>query len=189
MAYVRHFTLVLLFAFSIGCSDDSGPGQDVGLKDQGTADQGTGDTQIKIDQALAADQNQGELGADSAPVLDSKVPDSKTATDGSKLWPCTQPGKPCNAHDPCAINPLCGKDKLCHPSSYQNCSDGLSCTVDQCLGLGLCSNKPKLGACVLPVKSGSTTVIKCFIKGDKQPTNPCYICDPNKSQNTWTKIC
>lgn len=205
MAHVRYFIRVLLFVFSIGCSDDTGQGQDVGSKDQRTVDQGTGDaptqdksagdsvwwcdTKIKIDQALTADQNQGELGADSAPVSDSKVPDSKTAADGSKLWPCTHPGKPCNAHDPCAINPICGNDKLCHPSSYQNCSDGLSCTVDQCVGLGLCSNTPKSGTCALPVKSGSTTVLKCFIKGDKQPTNPCFICDPSKSQNTWTKIC
>ncbi len=81
--------------------------------------------------------------------------------DGYKLWDCPTVGKACNAHDPCAINPVCkavnGK-KVCVPESLQDCSDGLACTTDTCAGLGVCKNTPKSGWCSLPVKvSGNKT--------------------------------
>jgi hypothetical protein len=72
--------------------------------------------------------------------------------DSGGLYRCSEPGKPCNAHDPCAINPTCGKDFLCRPTSRQDCSDNLSCTVDTCLGQGRCSNTPKAGTCKLSVR-------------------------------------
>ena len=53
---------------------------------------------------------QDPVGGDSASVTpDSKVSPSDTNNglpDGYKLWSCVTPGKACNAHDPCAVNPV-----------------------------------------------------------------------------------
>ena len=104
--------------------------------------------------AVVACSDDDSPGTDSAPPpTDSSTTDS---TDMGKLWECTEPGKACNAHNACAINPVCGQDKLCRPASMQNCSDKLSCTVDTCKGLGLCENKPETGSCALPVSTGGT---------------------------------
>jgi len=86
-------------------------------------------------------------------VTDSKVTpaDKSGLPDGYKLWPCKTPGTECNAHDPCAINAVCGVDKLCRPQKLQNCDDGLKCTVDTCAGLGVCKNTPIKGTCALAV--------------------------------------
>ena len=75
--------------------------------------------------------------------------------DGYVLWDCAELGKSCNAHDPCAIDPVCkmvGGVKKCVPGSLQDCSDGLACTTDTCAGLGVCKNEPQSGWCALPVK-------------------------------------
>ena len=124
---------------------------------------------------------------DGPKVLDSGVPD------GYVLWPCELVGQACNAHDPCAINPICGADKLCRPSKLQKCDDGLSCTDDICKGMGLCENTPKEGSCALPVKVGgaadggvSKTELRCFVKGDKKTDDPCLICDPETDGSKWT---
>jgi hypothetical protein len=134
------------------------------------------------------------------------TPDGKAPTDGpvsqresglpdgyGPLWPCSTPGQACNAHDPCAIDPVCGQDKLCHPTSLQNCKDDLPCTQDICKGLGLCENTPVAGKCALSVQSGGagdagggTTELKCFDKGDKDPNDPCRLCDPDTSATKWT---
>ena len=134
--------------------------------------------------------------------LDAKVvPDqiSSNLPDGyGPLYDCTKVGKACNAHDPCAINPICGPDKKCRPSFLQDCSDSLDCTVDTCLGQGLCSNEPKTGTCALPVKTGGSsdsgaaadagsgpdatpfvTVMKCFKKDERNPSDTCMICKPS----------
>ena len=132
--------------------------------------------------------------------LDAAVPDQTASNlpDGyGPLYGCTKVGQACNAHDPCAINPICGPDKKCRPSFLQDCSDSLACTVDKCLGQGLCSNDPKAGFCALPVKTGGSsdagggadagaspdaalfsTVIKCFKKDERNPNDQCQICKP-----------
>jgi len=71
---------------------------------------------------------------------------------GVALYKCSNPGKPCNAHNPCAIDPICGQDGWCRPTSVQSCDDGLACTVDTCKGQGLCSNIVKAGSCKLAVR-------------------------------------
>ena len=112
--------------------------------------------------------------------------------DGYTLWPCEQPGKQCNAHDPCAIQPICGADKQCRPAGRQDCSDGLPCTVDTCMGMGLCSNEPVEGRCALAVQVGAsdagagTTVIRCFAEDEQHPDDPCLKCDPQTSGTKWT---
>jgi hypothetical protein len=113
------------------------------------------------------------------------------ATDGgptsdSSLWPCQEPGRACNAHDPCAINPVCGNDHLCHPSMMQNCDDELDCTDDSCGGPGQCINKPKEGFCAVFVKEGTTSTTKCYLAEDPHPTDPCQKCDPSVSQTKWS---
>jgi hypothetical protein len=78
--------------------------------------------------------------------------------DGYSYWECQEEGKSCNAHDPCAIDPICKKSDdgklICVPSSLQTCDDGLDCTQDVCKGMGLCESIPKTGMCALPVKIG-----------------------------------
>jgi Beta-propeller repeat len=109
------------------------------------------------------------------------------------LWPCNVAGKACNAHDPCAINPVCGADKLCRPDSLQICNDGLDCTADTCLGMGQCKFEPTAGNCALPVHSAAatdggvgTTEIKCFKKDEKKPDDPCQLCDPDNEKKKWS---
>jgi len=103
--------------------------------------------------------------------------------DGFVLYSCDTPGQACNAHNSCAIDPICGKDLKCRPSSLQNCDDGLECTRDTCKGMGLCENTPIEGWCMLPVKSGGgdagppKTDLKCFKNGDRNPTDPCLVCN------------
>ena len=129
------------------------------------------------------------------------VPDRSMFPDGYRLYSCKTPGQSCNAHDPCAINPICGSDNKCRPQSLMNCKDDLECTVDTCAGLGICSNKPKAGTCKLGVRIGgppqdggadggadagapsvdwgvAKTVWRCFKKGDKHPNDPCLVCQP-----------
>ncbi|MCA9664935.1 MAG: SBBP repeat-containing protein [Myxococcales bacterium] len=104
------------------------------------------------------------------------------------LRACDSPGQSCAAHTTCAIDPVCGQDKLCHPSGYQNCDDGLACTTDTCLGKGACDHKPADGTCALPVKTPSGTVIQCFKEGDRNPdpTRGCLVCDPSRDPSSWS---
>ena len=112
--------------------------------------------------------------------------DTKPTADSGPmtLWPCSEPGKSCNAHDVCAINPVCGQDGLCHPEGRQNCDDGLECTADTCGAAGQCVNTPKEGTCALPDPGGSGD-IRCFADGAKHPTDPCKSCDSKTSPTKW----
>lgn len=112
-----------------------------------------------------SDDNGGPTPSDSGPSSDST------------LWPCTEVDKACNAHDPCAIGAVCGKDHLCHPSFRQDCDDSLDCTTDTCGGPGLCVNTPKDGWCALPTKTGGVTETKCYQNGEANPSDPCEACD------------
>ena len=111
-------------------------------------------------------------------------------------WACKHVGMACNAHDPCAVNAVCGADKKCWPQFLQDCSDGQDCTVDSCLGQGLCSNEPKAGWCVLGFTSTSgdggadggidtgttpSSTFKCVAKGTVNPSDPCLACNPTES--------
>ena len=105
-----------------------------------------------------------------------------------KLWPCTTPGQQCDPHNPCASLSVCGPDKRCHPLKIYSCDDKLSCTVDTCLGLGSCSNKPISGHCALSVKAGSSYKLQCVNSGTKRPSDPCMACDPSQSASKWSPI-
>jgi hypothetical protein len=132
--------------------------------------------------------------------VDQNLVDTIQLPDGYKLWPCEEPGQPCNAHDECAIDPICGEDKQCYPSKFQKCNDGLDCTVDICKGMGLCEFQPKEGACALTVwipestgdagsdagSSGGKTEVRCFTKDEKHPDDGCLFCDPEQDQNSWS---
>ncbi len=124
--------------------------------------------------------------------------------DGYVPYACTNPGQSCNAHDPCAINPVCSKDGKCIPQTLMNCDDGLACTLDTCAGAGMCDNRPKTGTCALPVrvaanqtckdlkldggwKAGSTpdggaakTIMCCFSENDRNPNDGCLACVPKQ---------
>ena len=148
----------LLALTLVGCSDDSSEKKDGGKADGSVSDGTTG------------------------------LPDGY-----GPLWPCEVPGQACNAHDPCAINATCGEDKLCRPAALQSCDDGLECTDDVCQGMGLCANQPKAGFCALPVQIGAatdggvgTTEVRCFKKDDKDPSDTCQLCDPDKDPTKWS---
>ncbi len=110
----------------------------------------------------------------------------------AKLWPCKNPGKTCSPHNACAINPICGKDGICYPERYQDCSDKLDCTTDRCTGLGMCDNNTiTAGWCALmvPDPKGGDSVRKCVKPGMKEsvhPKDPCKSCDPKTSQTQWS---
>jgi hypothetical protein len=144
---------------------------------------------------------------DSSPVTTDgagPTPDISTVDYGMKLWPCATPGLTCNAHNECAINPICGADKLCRPTKVQNCNDGLTCTTDTCKGLGLCDHVPVTGTCLLPATTGGSsssdggaadggvdaapgkTELRCFSDKEQNPADPCQICDATLSPKTWT---
>jgi hypothetical protein len=126
--------------------------------------------------------------------------DNGTGTDGSVKdsggegtaykdlggWPCDEIGKECNAHDSCALDPICRKSAasptggVCIAENFQNCDDGLECTEDTCAGLGICENKPKEGFCALRVRENNQTIIKCYAKDETKPDDQCQVCDPEK---------
>ncbi len=79
---------------------------------------------------------------------------------GIPLYKCTNPGKACNAHNPCAVSPICSEDGWCRPTSVQNCDDGLACTKDICLGAGQCKYEVYSNMCKLAVRVPKGTTCK-----------------------------
>jgi len=168
-----------VLALTLSCSDDDFfSGADKGAY-----------TDLAGDAAGTADMNNG-------------LPDGY-----GPLYSCKNPGKACNAHDNCAINPICGPDNKCYPESVMNCNDQLACTTDTCAGLGVCNNVPKKGTCKLAVRvpKGATcakvtgdagvkldagavadggtapakeTIFCCFKEGDRNPADACQKCSP-----------
>ena len=126
---------------------------------------------------------------------DAKLDGATVTTDGKpnglpanyKPYGCKVPGKSCNAHDACAFNPVCGADLKCWPEYLMNCDDGLSCTDDKCMGLGLCKNTPQAGFCKVMYKTGvddggvPITEPKCVAVGTRKPDDPCMGCSPTTS--------
>jgi hypothetical protein len=136
---------------------------------------------VLLSLALAA------TGALSCSDDNNRPKDSGPPPTDSQLYACTEPGKSCNAHDPCAINPICGADQRCHPERIQDCSDGLDCTIDSCIGPGQCKNEPKDGTCALTVKDKDGSVqVQCFVDKDINPGNPCQGCNPKESKSKWS---
>lgn len=128
--------------------------------------------------AACSDDDKTEPVADTGP--------NDTVTDTTQLWPCSTPGAACNAHDSCAVNPVCGQDLLCHPVAIQKCDDGLDCTENICAGQGLCDFKPIEGMCALKVREEGKYVVKCFKEGDRKPDDECYECKPDKDSLEWS---
>ncbi|MCC6751329.1 MAG: choice-of-anchor J domain-containing protein [Deltaproteobacteria bacterium] len=119
-------------------------------------------------------------GAPSGPTSDAAP-----AADGA-LFRCETPGRACNAHDPCAIDPVCGPDHLCRATRFQLCDDGLDCTENLCEGSGACRFAPKPGFCALPIRQpGKTTELRCFKAEERSPLDPCQSCDPTGDPTAW----
>jgi hypothetical protein len=120
---------------------------------------------------------------------DSSSPADAAVGSDSTLWPCKEPGIFCNAHDECAIDPVCGKDGLCHPTKLQDCDDGLSCTADRCGAMGECFHDPQDGMCALLVKDpqGGLSEMKCFSANEDSPDDPCKVCDPTQENSQWSR--
>jgi len=119
----------------------------------------------------------GLLGCSGNSSTDAAVTGELGLPDGvGTLWPCTNPGGDCEAHNSCVTSAVCGSDRLCHPAKMQNCDDGLSCTQDLCKGSGVCVNLPRAGTCALPVKTATGTEVRCFANDERNPSNPCQMC-------------
>jgi hypothetical protein len=127
--------------------------------------------------------------------------------------PCSTPGQPCKATDPCAVDPTCGDDRQCRASRVTSCDDGQSCTEDSCDGKGGCRHQLKGGSCQIkgvcypdgggdpsgcnrcdvsksttawtPLTNGCTIAAKCYKSGERDPTG-CQICDPIKNTKGWS---
>jgi len=179
-----HITLVLS-AFSCGLLFGGGCSET-------PFEDGSNDVSIFTDGPVSVDSNNG-------------LPDGY-----GPLHSCKEPGKACNAHDPCAINPICGKDKKCWPQAVMDCNDKLSCTLDTCLGSGMCQHTPKKGYCRLAVSvfgsqtckdlkldgGGASpdagagadagtgkTILCCFKEGDRKPGDQCLVCQPKQTNS------
>jgi len=113
--------------------------------------------------------------------------DDASRGDAGELFPCDNPGGPCSAHDPCAIRATCGTDGLCRAETLQDCDDDLPCTDDVCEGQGKCSHLPQAAWCALslPAEGGGTRTV-CLEQGARDPGDPCRICDPHKSRQSWS---
>lgn len=147
---------------------------------------------IVVSVILAGCSDDSTGGRDGGPTDGGAVPDGY-----GKLYPCDNPGRSCNAHNTCAINPTC-QGNLCIPSSVMDCDDELACTEDTCAGSGLCRNAPKKGKCALPVTQSSggdggtaKTQLKCFDDGDRNPSDQCKVCksgggDGGTSGTKWS---
>lgn len=132
---------------------------------------------------LAVGCSDDDTKPDSGPGLQ----DTGNGSDAQKLWDCDNPGEICNAHDNCAIDPVCGDDLKCRPVGYQDCSDDLACTEDQCGGLGACDNVPKEGFCVIRVPNEDGKMeAQCFTVDDQNPNDPCQVCDPEENTAGWS---
>jgi hypothetical protein len=101
-----------------------------------------------------------------------------TLPDGYPTTGCTTPGLACSLPDPCAINPLCGVDRVCRPAKLLACDDGLACTDDSCQGLGLCAHAPKPGSCAIDDA--------CWSAGERNPKQPCKVCEPSAAPRSWS---
>jgi hypothetical protein len=134
--------------------------------------------------AVAACGDDGGVFSDGGPTKTDGTGNTDGNTTG--LYPCDKPGKSCNAHDPCAIDPVCGADGWCRPTKVQSCDDGLDCTIDSCKGLGECEHKPKEGTCKLTVEESGQPVEKCFNTDERNPADPCRVCDPKTNMYKWS---
>ncbi|MBW2732256.1 MAG: choice-of-anchor J domain-containing protein [Deltaproteobacteria bacterium] len=123
---------------------------------------------------------------DTTPDLGSGHSDAGSASDTQSFYACDTPGEICNAHDNCAIDPVCGDDLRCRPMGYQDCSDDLACTEDTCGGLGSCENTPQLGFCVIRVRQDGKTTSQCFSDGELDPQDPCRFCDAEADPKGWS---
>lgn len=120
-------------------------------------------------------------------AVDGGVPDS-TAVDASIFLPCDEEGTPCQSHDPCAIEATCGQDKLCRPTTLQDCDDGRDCTDDVCKGLGMCEHLAREGSCLVPAQPGGKAEEICVEHGEQPPGSPCVMCDATLNPYTWTPL-
>ena len=59
-----------------------------------------------------------------------------------------------------------------------SCDDGLTCTVDSCLGSGDCVNRIDTGFCAIDAR--------CYPAGPN-PDNGCQVCDPNRGTTRWAE--
>ena len=139
------------------------------------------------------DAGDGAAAGDGATTGADAGGEHKGLPPGYTPWPCNNPGQACNAHDPCAINPVCGLDNKCWPLGLTDCEDGLACTVDRCLAPGLCQHSPSKDYCVATITKpagdgGPSTTSACFARGAKKPGDPCRICAPDTHDAGTTGI-
>ena len=99
----------------------------------------------------------------------------------------------------CLISNVCIKNgeanpknacRICDTSqsttSYQNMTDGATCTSD---GLGCTDDVCKTGSCDHPLKAGYCKISgSCYYKGELSALQDCQICEPGKSSSAWSTV-
>jgi len=105
--------------------------------------------------------------------IDSAVPDLLPLPDSAK--------KPDIAFDSQHPDQQLPKDLLVPDAppckTNAECNDGIICTVDVCSPSG-CLNLIKGNYCLIAKK--------CILAGTKNSSTPCLICNPNKSDSSWS---
>ncbi|MBM4395085.1 MAG: putative metal-binding motif-containing protein [Deltaproteobacteria bacterium] len=88
-------------------------------------------------------------------------------------------GSSCHDGNLCTWGERC-RNGACTGGQVNDCDDGFSCTVDECLGFWSCRNTIAAGTCLI---SGT-----CRVAGEKRPGNPCRECNPAASQTQWSTV-
>jgi len=166
LARAIRFVAVFAFACSIfpGCgSGDDTPSPKL-IGDVVNAGD-VGDILVIADLSLGSDA--AEIDWDSAT---EPVPDS----DGGRACPV---GSSCDDQDPCTSDDQCIEGGQCSGTAI-DCSDGLSCTADECSGEGECANFVMTGFCLVAGQ--------CYGEDAPEPGIQCSACKPEIDPEGWT---
>ncbi len=105
-----------------------------------------------------------------------------TATETCKIQGvCYAAGVANPANDCQECNPALSKTSWSNRASGTACGDdGVSCTLDQCNGLG---------ACVHPIAPDFCRISgTCYARNDTRPGNDCQACNPSQNQTGWSNL-
>jgi hypothetical protein len=100
-------------------------------------------------------------------------------TQSALTWSSREAGALCDDGDPCTSVDLCIED-ICTGTAEADCDDGLDCTVDGCHPATDCTHEILPGRCLI---QGA-----CHTIGSSPADNPCRVCFPDLSTETWTPV-
>lgn len=155
-------TLVLVALLVVGCDDAATAAQDALAGADAAVDSQTGsDTAAQSDAEATSDAAQATDAAEQTDTLEQT--DTAEQTDAIAQTDAAADVPPAT----------------CSSDQKKACSDGLTCTTDSCAMPGaVCSWKLQATTCLI----GGV----CRAAGEAKPGDPCQVCDPTKSQTSWS---